>query len=179
MLSGCASLSEPSTGDETPTCAALNTIAVMGNFVRTAHMDEEVRVALKGYLTTLKSQMATIAELKQCQALMPSAPPSNSASLPSGIEGGASCGCDATGAAFSGTVPCERRAGADEGAKASEVAAHPGTAASPSDAANGAGLAHGTFAASRAAIPQQLRAPCPGWGRAWLRCGCRGSQRAS
>ena len=82
MLSGCACLPEltPSTGDETPTCAALNTITGMGNFVRTAHMDEEVRVALKGYLTTLKSQMATIAELKQCQALIPSAPPPNSAS---------------------------------------------------------------------------------------------------
>ena len=83
MLSGCAFLSEltPSTGDETPTCAALNTITGMGNFVRTAHMDEEVRVALKGYLTTLKSQMATIAELKQCQALTP---PSNGTNLPSG-----------------------------------------------------------------------------------------------
>ncbi len=86
----------PSTADANPTCAVLHTIAGMGNFVRTVHVDEEVRGTLKGFLTTLKSQMATIAELKQCQALTPSAPPSNGASLPSGIEGGSSCGCDAT-----------------------------------------------------------------------------------
>jgi hypothetical protein len=121
MLTGCAFCQErtlcllsertPSNADANPTCAALHTIAGMGNFVRTAHMGEEVRVAMKGYLTTLKSQMATIAELMQCQALSPSASPSNSASLSRGIEGGASCGCDATGAACSGTAPCERRAG--------------------------------------------------------------------
>ncbi len=105
VLTGCAFvLSErtPSTADANPTCAALHTIAGMGNFVRTVHMEEEVRVTLKGFLTTLKSQMATIAELKQCQALMPSAPPSNSASLPGGIEGGSSCGCDATQTACAG-----------------------------------------------------------------------------
>ena len=76
----------------------------MGNFVRTVHMDEEVRATLKGFLTTLKSQMGTIAELKQCQALTWSAPPSNSASLPSWIEGGSPCGCDATQTACRGTA---------------------------------------------------------------------------
>jgi hypothetical protein len=107
VLTGCAFvLSErtPSTTDANPTCAALHTIAGMGNFVRTVHMDEEVRVTLKDFLKTLKSQMATIAELKQCQALTPSVPPSNSASLPRGIEGGSPCDCDANQAACTGTA---------------------------------------------------------------------------
>jgi hypothetical protein len=181
VLTGCAFVSSertPGTADAKPTCAAMHTIAGMGNFVRTVHLDEEVRVTLQGFLTTLKSQMATIAELKQCQALTWSASPSNSASLPSGIEGGASCGCDATRAACSGTArvsdargcrwrdgvggrgPSEHRHFSQRLCERSRSGARH-VCCEPS---------HESAAAART---------MPWLGPHWLRCGCRESQRAS
>jgi hypothetical protein len=67
----------------------------MSNFVRTVDMDDEARETLKGFLTTLDLQMATIAELKECHALTPSARPSTTGSTPSGMKGGSPSDCHA------------------------------------------------------------------------------------
>jgi hypothetical protein len=63
--------------------------------------NEEKIATLKGALTMLRSQLAAMIELKACHATH--APPPNTASAPTGAEGGPPCSCGPTGAPYS---PC-------------------------------------------------------------------------
>jgi hypothetical protein len=59
--------------------------------LRAVNANEEKIATLKGTLTILRSQLAAMIELKACPVTH--APPPNTASAPTGAEGGPPCSC--------------------------------------------------------------------------------------
>jgi hypothetical protein len=69
--------------------------------------NEEKIATLKGALTMLRSQLAAMIELKACPVTH--APPPNTASAPTGAEGGPPCSCAPTAVLCTVKAACERR----------------------------------------------------------------------
>ena len=70
--------------------------------------NEEKIATLKGTLTMLRSQLAAMIELRACPVTH--APPPNTASAPTGVEGGPPCSCAPTAVLCTVKAACERRA---------------------------------------------------------------------
>ena len=88
----------PDSRDSEGRCAVLHTVtqalAIVSELGAVTANEEKI-ATLKGTLAMLRSQLAAMIELKACPVTH--APPPNTASAPTGAEGGPPCSCAPTG----------------------------------------------------------------------------------
>ena len=88
----------PDSRDSEGRCAVLDTVtralAIVSELGAVTANEEKI-ATLNGTLTMLRSQLAAMIELRACPAAH--APPPNTASAPTGAEGGPPCSCGPTG----------------------------------------------------------------------------------